>query len=585
MILLISRGVVAVCRAAVSSGLLGRALRLGAHAEAGRPGGSPVRERRLLLPSRVQPYLTLACLALFLSGCAPADTGPRGKASRARVLYESQGELLAVKTLGSFGKEQVFIWEGFRSDDEFMEPRGVLRSFRLDPSTGRTHGHWEHAFSEASWGWAGDGIAVSADGRRVAQLDFGPGAEGSRVWVADAEGGWAQVRPFDSQFRLLPRWSPNGDVLAYIATTLSRSGVMDRDAVALPVPRPAAMSAEIVLTPDGHVSNEVAWAHDSRRVYLLSVEPDVGEYLEAVDWPSLERRRLFAGPGLRYLSVASRTGDLVFQARAASEAASQAESEAKPEADSEAADSTAGDSGRPVWRLSPDGKLQQTPVTHRGALPPQVISPDGSHLAVVPRAEGEGYGQGLIVYSMQDGAAETFAELEGKSIRHIDWVLGGRAVLAVDSDERVWLAAVDGDLPEIAPVKLEPPSISSFAPDPEQQSRNNLRKLSEALLTYVVENDCMFPDLGDMDAVAAALAPYLEGDDVFIDPRTRQPYGGNPSLSDKCDVEFDHQLDFIVFYETTPGEDGGRNVAFLLGGVDHVSNERWQQLKKRSRIE
>jgi hypothetical protein len=529
--------------------------------------------------SRVQACL--ACLALFLSGCAPTDTEPSGDTSRARVLYQSQGELLAVKTLGSFGREQVFIWEGFRSDEEFMEPRGVLRAFRLDLSTGRTHGHWEHAFSETWWGWADDGIAVSPDGRRVAQLDFGPGAEGSRVWVADGAGEWTEVRPFDSQYRLLPRWSPNGDVLAYIATTFSRSGVADRDAVALPVPRPAEVAEEIVLTPDGHVSGEVAWAADSRRVYLLSVEPDVGAYLEAVDWPSLERRRLFAGPGLRYLSVASRTGDLVFQAKAAAEAASEAE----PEAKSEAAAPAEGDSGRPVWRLSPDGKLQQTPVTHRGALPPHVISPDGSHLAVVPRAEGERYGQGLTVYSMHDGAGETFTELEGTSIRYIDWVLGGRAVLAVDVDERVWLAAVEGDLPKIAPVDLEPPSISSFAPDPEQQSRNNLRKLSWALLDYVMENDCMFPDLDDMDAVVAALAPSIEDEDVFLDPRTRQPYGGNPSLSGKCDVEFDHQVDFVVFYETTPGEDGGRNIAFLLGGVDHVSDERWQQLKKLSSME
>jgi hypothetical protein len=214
-----------------------------------------------------------------------------------------------------------------------------------------------------------------------------------------------------------------------------------------------------------------------------------------------------------------------------------------------------------------------------------VISPDGSRLAVVPRAEGERYGRGLTVYSLVDGTAETFDAVEGKTIRYIDWVFGGQAVLAVDGDERVWLIAVDGDLPEAAPVDLEPPGIASFAPDPEQKSRNNLRKLNSALLNYVTEHDCMFPDLGDMDAVSEALDPYIEDDDVFLDPRTMQPYGGNPSFFGKCHLDAEVMFDTVVFYETTPGDDGGRNVALLFSDVQHVTAERWDELKKLSGIE
>jgi hypothetical protein len=477
-----------------------------------------------------------------------------------------------VQTFGPVGEEQVFIWEGFRRDDDLMEPRGVLRSFRLDPSTGQTRIGWEHAFPDASWGWADDSIAVSQDGRRVAQIEPDLPVDGPSRWrimVADAGREWTPVTPFDSQLLLLPRWSPSGDALAYLVLTFGKPKLIPRNAVALSVPRPADIAAKIVLTPDGHASDEVAWAHDGRRLYLISAQPDVGRYLEAVDWPSLERRRLFAGAGLRYLSVARQTGDLVFVANA----------------DSEAVDPSEDDSGRAVWRLSPGGDLQKTPVTHTGALPPHVISPDGSRLAVVPRAEGDQYGQGLIVYSLGDGTAETFADLEGKSMRCIDWVLGGRAVLAVDSDERIWLIAFEGDLPEIVPVNLVPPLFSSFPPDPDQRSRNNLRKLARALLSYVAEHECMFPDLGDMEAVADALDPYLEGADVFVDPRTMQPYGANPSLCGKCDVDTEDMFDTVIFYETTPSEDGGRNLALIHGVVHHISAYRWQRIKKVSGID
>jgi hypothetical protein len=100
-----------------------------------------------------------------------------------------------------------------------------------------------------------------------------------------------------------------------------------------------------------------------------------------------------------------------------------------------------------------------------------------------------------------------------------------------------------------------------------------------------MEHDCKFPDLGDRAALAAALAPHLEDEDVFTDPRTGEPYGANPSLSGKCNVEFDDQENFVVFYETTPGEDGGRNVGFLLTDAAHVSDERWQKIKKLSGLE
>ncbi len=514
-------------------------------------------------------------LAVCIAGCASRQTEPPSEAARVRLLYQSKGTLIAVKVFGPVAREQVLVWEGFGQNDdpmesEGLEPRGVLRSFVLDPATGQTQDKWEHASSDAVWSWSNDYLALSQDGTRFAQLGFDPLAEGSKVWVADVGGEWTSVRPFDTQFRALPLWSPNGDVLAYLTFYFGGSeGMAGRKAVALSVPRPAGIAKETVLTPDGHASDELAWAPDSRRVYLISVEPDVGPYLEALEWPSRERRKLFEAAWIGHLSVAREAGDVVFLA-------------AKESSSPEAAE---GDSAQRVWRLSPDGGVEKTPVTHAGALPPHVISPDGSRLAVVPSSEEGRYGQGLMVYSMQDGTAETFAELEGKFILDIDWVLGGRAVLAIDGEERIWLAAVKGDLPEIAPVDLEPPLISNFPPDTEQQSRNNLRKLAQALHTYVADHDCVFPDLSDREAVAAALAPYLEDEDVFLDPRTREPYGANIPFSGECDLDHPQVFDLVVFYETTPGEDGGRNVASLFGAAHHVSDERWQQIKKLSGIE
>jgi hypothetical protein len=518
----------------------------------------------------MSPLLAFAFLAIWFAGCASPGTDSPADASRVRLLYQSQGTLVAVTAVGPVGREQLFLWEGFRAEDEFMEPRGVLRAVTLDPATGQATVSWERAYSETPWGWSEGGIAVSQDRRRFAHFQFDPMAEGSGVWAADVGGEWTPVIPLDSRFRLLLQWSPHGDVLTYVAMDFGPSGPGDRDAIALPVPRPPKASTEIALTPDGHLATEVAWAPDSRRVYALSFEPGVGDYLEVVDWPSLERRRVFDGAGLGQLSVARESGEVVFLAREKSEA------------------EQAGDdvSARRVWRLSPEGEVEKTAVTHTGAMPSHAISPDGSHLAVVPGAEEERfYGQGLTVYSLHDGTAETFAEFEGKRLLHVDWVLGGRAVLAVDGVDGLWLATVKGERPKTATVELDPPDISSFPPNPEQHSRNNLRRLSDALLTYAFEHDCKFPDLGDRAAVSAALAPYLEDQDVFLDPRTGEPYGANPSFSGKCNVDFDDQENFVLFYETTPGEDGGRNVAVLPSAVHHVSDDRWQKMKKVSGLE
>jgi len=551
--------------------------------------------------SGIQRLLTVLCLFIALSGCAGPRNGVReDRLPRERIVYESQGWIMAEKTFGPHGKEQVLLWEQFDGNASYgtfpfrkrlPEDVPLLRLVRLDLPARKARVAWE-GISDALLVPSDYQVAASADGRRLAAAGGTDPAHpyptpdemflgSSGVFVSDDCKPWIPLIPSDNHVRWYLEWSPNADALAYLSMVFDGSGLASTstDLVVLSVSRPARRTQEISLTPRGGKSIGFAWAPDGRRIYHVVYRPDRDEsYIEVVQWPSLERHTFMTAGALGRVSVARQTGDIVFLRDT-------------PRDTKQPADTESGHALRTFWRISSDGRIEKTPVELERSPFAAEVSPDGKRLAVIPMAQDDRpelrpHGEGLIVYSLEDGSSNEFPRFAQTPIVSVAWVYGGKSLVFVEGDTRVWLVAPDGSAPNIP---LLTPRAGLFTARPpaavlrdalvESESRSNLEQLATAVMSYAEKHDCALPDLSDMDSIKEVLCDYVESDDVLLNPRTGKPYGVNSALSRKRCVDTEYFFDAVLFYEAAPAEDGGRNVAFAGGHVARVSADRWREIK------
>jgi hypothetical protein len=111
----------------------------------------------------------------------------------------------------------------------------------------------------------------------------------------------------------------------------------------------------------------------------------------------------------------------------------------------------------------------------------------------------------------------------------------------------------------------------------------NLRELATALQMYIADNDAV-PDMSDAESLREALGAYVADEGVFNDSDTGEPYGVNTSIGGEPVAEMKNPAGTVAFYQTQPGEDGKRGVAFFNGRAARVTEERWEKLKAASGI-
>ncbi|UCC68952.1 MAG: hypothetical protein JSV79_03260, partial [Armatimonadota bacterium] len=358
----------------------------------------------------------LAAVVTALGGCRASGAGGGEESARgARVIYESEGTVCAVKPSGADGRDQVLVWEWFSPEVLSVDERyghlipgdgGVLRVVHLDLARGKARAKRQWP-SHSPGEMLPLGLAVSRDGRRTAMLG-GDGEDpcslAGSVFVLDGGWRWVPVIRFEERWRFGLEWSPDGSALAYISIAAEHTerGGLALDAVALPVPRPAGPAEETMLTAGEAGSHEVEWAADGQAVYHV-VQDASGFSLEAVAWPSLERRTVKrADASLLQLSVARSSGDVVFLEKVTGEP--------KPEGEGP----SEGESEFVVWRIPPGGEADGTGVRLSSAPRAAAVSPDGKRLLVIPRAETEQrfpmHGTGLALHSLADGGSRSFRE-------------------------------------------------------------------------------------------------------------------------------------------------------------------------------
>jgi hypothetical protein len=378
-----------------------------------------------------------ACLlASALAGCRTSQTElyERGLPVGG-IVYESQGEIAAVRVAAPEGHEQAFIWEWIGGLDAVSADPAVsgevLRLVQLDLATRQAT-----LLREApcrAFPFIEPGITVSADGRYASievQVTGIPG--GSRVLVGEWDQEWTPVTSWQEGDRAMPQWSPDGTALTYVSVGYDESlHVASVDAVAIALPRRSRIATEIVLTRSGRSCLDMEWAPDSQRVYLMSRGPDDGDYLlEAVGWPALTRQTLMATRRLWGLSVARASHDVLVL-------------EVQDRQSGETADSARV----VVWRLRPDGTVEETAVRLDRLPGAAIVSPDGQRLAVLLKAEDSDpilpEAGGLVVYQLADGSSQRFDASSGLLSRSIHWVFGGRAVLFPEDRKRIRIAVIE----------------------------------------------------------------------------------------------------------------------------------------------
>ncbi len=387
-------------------------------------------------PPRVAPPLVrrfvaslcLGLLGLLTAGCrAPEPATPDGPPAARRVIYESQGTITALQTVGSGCGDRAFVADCM-SDDS-------LRFVVLDVASGEATVVYESAYG-LIWNSL---LAIAPDGRPAIAIEGSADHHNltSRFAIGDLMPALKlryALTPEDERFRDRPQWSPTGDALAYWRRT---GWIESYEGVVAWVPPRDSQDAETVVVPDAGLRDELIWSADGRRLYYVR---RVGEQttLHTISWPSLETRELVAAEMIEPCGVARQTGDFVFLMSA------------ERTSDTEA---TELHGYAAAWRLSNDGVLTRTPALLPDWPLEATVSPDGERLAVVAEAREDSDTEpsvasqpdrfprsgGLFVLSLQDGTSQHIAGFDPDAIRYLSWVLGERALLFAEDAKRVWV--------------------------------------------------------------------------------------------------------------------------------------------------
>ena len=115
-------------------------------------------------------------------------------------------------------------------------------------------------------------------------------------------------------------------------------------------------------------------------------------------------------------------------------------------------------------------------------------------------------------------------------------------------------------------------------------SDSNLKQLGLAMIQYTQDYDEMMPPMKDAATTKKALYPYVKNDDVFLSPKTHQPYLPNTSLSHRTLASFNSPAEMVIYYEAAPAPDNTRALLFLDGHVKRVPEAEWPSLKAASHV-
>lgn len=373
----------------------------------------------------------MLCLSSVLLGCrGSCRQSIPSPATDSSVLYESTGELSPAHV--PHDTSEVLVWEWMPDLHEGdgtgrqKEGGGELRLLELSLERGSRNILWR---APAPFCPTRSNTDVHTDLRVVHvgnDVDSDSGNPRSAAFVWDASTPHkpsVQLSRWVEGLGAKPRWGPQGDAVCYILKGLGDSGPEGTlRLVALPVPRPAIRTDGQVISSKESNVRDFAWSPEGHQLYVSGYSQQK-QYIDIVQYPGLAAKQFILPGAAFHLTVAQDTRDVIFAVQPPRENGRDDQSEVTD-----------------IWRLSPGSRPRPAISIPRKSLHAMSVSPDGTLIAVIPRA-GEGpreTGVGVSVFSLADGTSHGLPDFEGRTAASADWVLGGRGLLILDGS-RAWL--------------------------------------------------------------------------------------------------------------------------------------------------
>jgi hypothetical protein len=117
-------------------------------------------------------------------------------------------------------------------------------------------------------------------------------------------------------------------------------------------------------------------------------------------------------------------------------------------------------------------------------------------------------------------------------------------------------------------------------------SVSRLKQLALGIAVYRSKNDDKLPDLTSPAAMRAEVYPFLTmgGLDIFVHPKTGEPFEVNVSLSKTVPPVFPGPSPIALAYEASADGNLTRAVAYTDGHVKRVEESEWPAIKAASNI-
>jgi hypothetical protein len=252
------------------------------------------------------------------------------------------------------------------------------------------------------------------------------------IELLQPDGSWRIVVRVDKGYLGKLSWSPTGDELAYVHTRrmLTSYAWFDTDegsqtdlsracVVSVPDEHGSARVRVVATEPRGW--HDIAWSPDGKALYVVSRPSDGDQTIEAVQWPSMERRVLATAGCISPIAVAADSGSVAWFAAGVEDGVSVTPVE--------------------LWTASPGSDPEPTGMVLCKWPLAVALSPDGRHLALIPLLDG------VMVWDLEQRTKQFVPEFSNQAVWRAQWALGGRSLLVETYDEEaprsgVWLVPI-----------------------------------------------------------------------------------------------------------------------------------------------
>ncbi|MBS1705724.1 MAG: hypothetical protein JST40_07600 [Armatimonadetes bacterium] len=109
---------------------------------------------------------------------------------------------------------------------------------------------------------------------------------------------------------------------------------------------------------------------------------------------------------------------------------------------------------------------------------------------------------------------------------------------------------------------------------------SNMKQVCLATIMYAGDNDDLYPGVQSTASARAVLLPYVKNKEVFQSQNpAKSEFRFNCALASVNAEIIEYPAETILWYETTPWEDGSRIIGYTDGHAKSVGSSEWEDLE------